>query len=85
MKWVPKVAIKGLCGQVSLRTINEERWYLDSRCARHIIRVISMSSHIKEKGAGFVTYGDNGKSKIIEKVIEVVSEPKFKMFTCSWT
>lgn len=50
------------------RSINEEKWYLVSGCAKHMTRDISVFSYHKNKDGGYVTYGDNAKGIIVEEV-----------------
>ena len=46
-------------------TSKKEKWYLDSRCSRHMTRDKSMFASLNPKDGGFVTFGDNSKEKII--------------------
>lgn len=55
MKGVPKICIK-LC--VLKWSIKEEKWYLDSRCARHVTGDRSMFSHLMNKDGGHDPCGD---------------------------
>ncbi|KAG8633954.1 hypothetical protein MANES_18G143201v8 [Manihot esculenta] len=69
--------------QVCLKSSKiESKWYLDSGCSRHMT---GNSNHFisleKKDGSGQVTFGDNGKGKIvgIGKVVDgcrVIFEPK---------
>ena len=40
-------------------------WYLDSGCSHHMTRDKAMLSNISPKDGGYVTFGDNGKGKIV--------------------
>jgi len=40
-------------------------WYLDSGCSKHMIGEASKLINLKWKPAGFVTYGDNNRGRIL--------------------
>ena len=40
-------------------------WYLDIGCSKHMTREASQLINMKWKPAGFVTYGDNNRGRII--------------------
>jgi len=50
--------------QVCLKA-NEELWYLDSGCSRHMSGNASLFSEIKKKKYGSITFGDNKVGQII--------------------
>ena len=44
----------------------KKRWYLDGRCSRHMTGDKSQFISLEAKNRGVVTFGDNGKGKIID-------------------
>ena len=41
------------------------KWFLDSRCSRHMTEDPNNFLELKPNDGGFVTFGDNAKGKII--------------------
>ena len=63
--WVPKAKLD-FCLQVCLASQGGNRkWYLDSGCSRHMTGDESQFITLVAKNGGMVTFGDNGKGKII--------------------
>ena len=52
----------------------KSKWILDSGCSRHMTGEYSLLSTIKSKDDGIVTFGDNGKGKIVG--IENIGNPE---------
>lgn len=67
IKWVLKLCIRALSVQVCLRSVNEERWYFDSGCARHMSGDISKFSTWWIKKENVSPIEIMGKVKITEK------------------
>ena len=52
--------------QVCLATKENKRlWYLDSGCSRHMTGDVKQFTSLEAMNGGSVTFGDNGKGKII--------------------
>ncbi|WP_439126601.1 hypothetical protein, partial [Photobacterium alginatilyticum] len=45
--------------------LNEDKWFLDSGCSRHMTGDKTKFTTLAPKDGGYVTFGDNGKGKII--------------------
>ena len=46
-------------------TTFKEKWYLDSRCSRHMTGKTNLFTHFEMKKGGKVIFGDNAKGKIV--------------------
>ena len=51
------------------------KWYLDSGCSRHMIDDEPQFIILDAEDRGMVTFGDNGKEKIIDMIILVSLPP----------
>ena len=49
----------------ALKEFNSCLWYLDSGCSRHMIEDKSLFKSLKEKGDGYVTFGDGSHSQVL--------------------
>ena len=43
-------------------------WYMDSGCSRHMTEKVTFFIKLDEYDGGFVTFGDDGKGKIVSIV-----------------
>ena len=48
-----------------LQGSKKDKWFLDSRCSRHMTGDESKFAFLTKKNGGYVTFGDNAKGRII--------------------
>jgi hypothetical protein len=63
-KWIPEDTIVGLTGHISKNSTDNEVWYFDSGCSKHMTGNENYFEYIYPCDKGYVTFGDDGKGKI---------------------
>lgn len=70
--WQPKNIVCHVA-HTSLLAYNNDLWYFDSGCSRHMTGNKAFLNNLVSYDAGFVTFGDGFKSKILSKGLLTMS------------
>ncbi|XP_031253456.1 uncharacterized protein LOC116111402 [Pistacia vera] len=65
--WKPKTDVNCFVSHTSLLAFQNDLWYLDSGCSRHVIGNKSLLTELESVDSGHVTYDDGKKGKILGK------------------